>query len=42
MQKLANVYRKVAITQRFNFEGTKQSSQISMMEVKKATYGQAL
>ena len=34
-KKFRYVYRKFGITQRFNIEGTKERSQIRVMEVKK-------
>ena len=36
------VYPKIGITQSFNIEGTKQPSQIRVVKVKEATYGEAL
>ena len=36
------VYRKVDITQRFNIENIKETSQITVMEVKKVPYGGTL
>ena len=41
-KKWRYVYRKFGITQRFNIEYTKQVSQIKVVEVKQAIYGEAL
>ena len=40
-KKWRYVHRKIAIIQRFNFEDTKQISQIRMVEIKETTYGEA-
>ena len=41
-KKWRYVYRKFGITQRFSIEDTKERSQIRVMGVKKATYGEIL
>ena len=41
-KKWCYIYRKIGITQRFNIEDTKQTSQIRVVEVKETTYGEAL
>ena len=41
-KKQRYIYRKFGITQRFSIEGTKERSQIRMMEVKKVAYGETL
>ena len=41
-EKRCYIHRKFGITQRFNFKGTKQASQSSMVKVEEATYEAAL
>ena len=41
-KKFRYVYRKFGITQRFNIEGTKERSQIRVMDGKKVTYRKPL
>ena len=40
-KKSKEITQKIGITQRFNFEDTKQTSQI-IVELKEATYGEVL